>query len=103
MNTQQKFRRAIHKKDALAFPMSPEVWAAVTKQLAFSPQQSRVVELILCCQSDKQIAREMGLGESTIRTYLDRIGKQLGISGRLELVVYVFALAQRLVEAKCSR
>ena len=68
--------------------------------LGLSPQQARVVALILAGKQDKQIARDMGVGVPTVRTYLTRIFQRTGTSDRVELVVRVFACAAKLRQAE---
>jgi DNA-binding NarL/FixJ family response regulator len=77
-------------------PMDPCVWTGVKAALELSPQQARIVELLLRGMRDKQIAVAMELRVPTIRTYLNRIFKRLGVQDRLELVVRVFVTAQEL-------
>jgi DNA-binding NarL/FixJ family response regulator len=76
-------------------PLSPEKWRQLVESLQLPPQQIRIVELILrnCC--DKEIAAALGLKVPTVRTYLHRIFQNMGVSGRLELVLRLFALSHR--------
>ncbi len=83
-------------------PMNPVTWAEVVSTLGFSPQQARIVELILCGACDKQIADRLSLSVDTVRTYLKRIDWRLGVRGRVELVVRVFVTALNITERKVS-
>lgn len=76
------------------FPMNARTWRTVAKSLELSPQQTRIVELILQGKQDKQIAAELSLSVSTVRTYLTRIFDRTQTSDRLILVLRIFALAQ---------
>ena len=67
-------------------------WARVIRSLQLSPQQARIVALILRGYKDKQIAKELSLNRYTIRTYLKRIFIRLGIDDRIMLVLHVFAV-----------
>ncbi len=87
-------------RDALAFPMDSATWQRVADKLGFSPQQTRIVELILCNRQDKEIAAELSLTIPTVRTYLSRAFVRTGVSDRLGLVLRVFSMAQ--VEARRS-
>jgi DNA-binding NarL/FixJ family response regulator len=78
------------------FPMDEATWAAVTDALALSPQQNRIVELILCGKQDREIAAALGLSFPTVRTYLGRIFDRLKVDDRMGLVLHVFALAQNM-------
>jgi DNA-binding NarL/FixJ family response regulator len=80
--------------DARAFPMNKATWRAVQTKLALSPQQTRIVELILQGRQDKHIAEALNLTVPTVRTYLTRIFVRTDTPDRLALVLHVFALAQ---------
>lgn len=71
--------------------------------LELSPQQRRIVQLLICGYCDKQIAGELGLSIDTVRTYLKRINSRLGVHGRVELVVRVFATALELTSRRCHQ
>lgn len=75
-------------------PMSEAVWRRVAAELALSPQQRRIVELVLRAQRDKAIAETLGLSVPTVRTYLGRIFDRVGVADRMELVLRIFAMAQ---------
>ena len=47
-------------------------------------------------QSDKQIARIMGLAIPTIRTYLQRIGVRMGTCGRMQLAMRVLEVSHQV-------
>ena len=83
------------------FPMEPSVWAEVATSLSLSPQQTQIVELILRGRQDKEIAVEMGLSFSTVRTYLTRIFNRTGVPDRLSLVLLIFAKAQQIARGRC--
>lgn len=74
-------------------PVSDPEWQEIAKELALSPQQTQVVELILRNLQDKQIAEELNIAFPTVRTYLRRIFDRLGVDDRMGLVLYIFALA----------
>ena len=82
------------------FPMNAETWHSVAETLSLSPQQARIVELILCGKQDKQIASELELSVPTVRTYLKRIFDRTETSDRLSLVLYIFAIAQEMTAAQ---
>jgi len=74
-------------------PLSPEKWNQLAQALRLSPQQKRIVELLLQNRCDKQIAVDMGLAHSTLRTYISRIFHRTGVSDRVELILLIFALS----------
>lgn len=50
--------------------------------------RNRVVALVAEDLSNREVAQELGLSENTIKKYLFRIFDKLGISTRVELVLY---------------
>jgi DNA-binding CsgD family transcriptional regulator len=75
--------------------LSQQEWAHVVKLFEFSPQQARLVKLILENKPDKQIVRETSLRRPTIRTYLSRIFQRTGATDRVGLVLAIFAAARQ--------
>lgn len=63
--------------------------AAGTKLL--TPREEQVVALIADGLSNREIARELNLSEHTVKKYLFRIFDKLGISSRVELVLYAMS------------
>ncbi len=53
-----------------------------------TPREEQVVALVAEGMGNRQIARELNLSEHTIKKYLFRIFEKLGISSRVELVLY---------------
>ncbi|HEX2837341.1 MAG TPA: helix-turn-helix transcriptional regulator [Phycisphaerales bacterium] len=89
-------RSSIADTQPVVLPLDAQTWDAVVVQLGLAPQQERVVRLIVCGARDKRIASELGLKLPTVRTYLDRIYRRVGVRDRLELVVKVFTTAHAL-------
>jgi DNA-binding NarL/FixJ family response regulator len=54
-----------------------------------TPREEQVVALVAEGLGNRQIARELNLSEHTVKKYLFRIFEKLGISTRVELVLYV--------------
>lgn len=80
----------------LPLPLASETWDQVADSLSLSPQQKRIVELILRGMQDKQIALEMKLSVPTVRTYLGRIFARTGVRDRVELLLRIFAASQKI-------
>jgi len=53
-----------------------------------TPREEQVVALVAEGLGNRQIARELNLSEHTIKKYLFRVFEKLGISTRVELVLY---------------
>jgi DNA-binding NarL/FixJ family response regulator len=53
-----------------------------------TPREEQVVALVTEGLGNRQIARELNLSEHTVKKYLFRIFEKLGISTRVELVLY---------------
>lgn len=53
-----------------------------------TPREEQVVALVAEGLSNRQIAAELSLSEHTIKKYLFRIFEKLGVSSRVELVLY---------------
>jgi DNA-binding NarL/FixJ family response regulator len=77
-------------------PLPLKQWNQIAKQLELSPQQKRIVELILRNACDKQIAASLGRGKPTIRTHLDRIFRRLNVDDRGDLVLLIFRMSHGL-------
>ncbi len=64
-----------------------------------TPREVQVVALVAEGLSNREVALELGLSEHTIKKYLFRIFDKLGISTRVELVLYAVAHGnQRVAE-----
>ena len=53
-----------------------------------SPRQRDIAQCILCGHSDKQIAGELDLSVSTVRTHLSRLFEKLQVQDRGELALW---------------
>lgn len=53
-----------------------------------TPREEQVVALVADGLSNRDVARELGLTEHTIKKYLYRIFDKIGVSSRVELVLY---------------
>jgi two-component system, NarL family, response regulator DegU len=56
-----------------------------------TPREEQVVALVADDLSNREVARELCLSEHTIKKYLFRIFDKLGISSRVELVLYALS------------
>ena len=60
----------------------------VTGKSLLTPREEQVVALVAEGYGNRQIARELKLSENTVKKHLFRIFEKLGISTRVELVLY---------------
>jgi DNA-binding NarL/FixJ family response regulator len=74
---------------------APARWRRIVKVLRLSPQQANVVALIMHGRRDKQIAADLTLSPSTVRTHLRGVFTRLDVQDRVELVLRVFATSKR--------
>jgi DNA-binding CsgD family transcriptional regulator len=75
-------------------------WPHLANRLGLSPRETTVVRRILFDESDLVIAESLNISAHTVRTYIDRIFRGLGVGSRVQLVVLVMAVFARLV---CDR
>ena len=75
--------------------LTADEWRHIVHSLHLSPQQARIVSLILQGKQDKEMSAELGLNRYTIRTYLRRIFDRADLEDRMELVLHIFALCSR--------
>ena len=59
-----------------------------------TPREEQVVALVADGLSNRQVAAELGLSEHTVKKYMLRIFDKLGISTRVELVLYALSHGQ---------
>ena len=69
---------------------TPQEWREVLSQLALSPRQAGIVRLLFHGYCDKQIARRLGVKETTLRTHMGRLCEKLETTGRVEIILAVF-------------
>ena len=82
-------------KSLAAFPLAPDAWDWIAAEMQLSPQQRKIVELLLHRKKCKQIGPELGLAEPTVRTYLKRIYERHGLADHGELLIHIMDLSQR--------
>jgi NarL family two-component system response regulator LiaR len=83
--------------------LSPELLTRLTQALrrppppdplrALSPRERDVLRLIACGHSNRQIARDLAIGEQTVKTHVRAILAKLGLTDRVQAAI--FALRHR--------
>jgi DNA-binding NarL/FixJ family response regulator len=85
-------RRASERRDggpAGVVERSPE-------ELGLSPRQLDVLKLLIEGKSNKVIARDLAMSESTVKTHLEALFRRLGANSRTQAVVAAARLGLRL-------
>ena len=59
-----------------------------------SRRQLRVIELVAQGFKNKEIAKELRIGEHVVRNYLGKIYDKIGVSNRVELALWYWARRQ---------
>jgi two-component system nitrate/nitrite response regulator NarL len=81
--------------DALAEAM-PIRWGETSDFSVLSKREQDVVRCVADGLSNREIARHLNLTEHTVKNYLFRVFNKLGVSSRVEVVLYAFRLTQPL-------
>gem|GEM_PF-6673794 len=69
--------------------------AIIEKLLGVSTREEGVVRLVADGLSNRDIAHELTLSEHTVKNYLFRIFDKLGVSSRVELVLFAVSRARQ--------
>lgn len=64
--------------------------------MELSPQQAKVVELVLRGAAHKEITAALGITVPTLKTYLERIGARTGTRGKMQLAMHVLAVSHQV-------
>lgn len=70
--------------------LSEQEWTQLKEELGLPPRQAEIVQHLVRGQSDKQIARELGISLPTVRTHMSRVFRRFDLSDRVELILHVF-------------
>lgn len=82
--------------DAIRTPNKSRASVADTNKL--SPREREIIVMLARGASNKEIARELDLAESTVKIHVQGILRKLNLASRVQAAVY--AVEQGLVEAK---
>lgn len=77
---------------------TPDEWQRLVEHLSLAPRQQQTLLGLLEGKSDKQIAAKLGIAESTVRSYLQRLYARHSVQDRTGLVVFVFAEFRQLCQ-----
>ena len=89
---------AIRDAAAGTASLSPELLTRLTQALSrppppdplqpLSPREREVLRLIACGHSNRQIARDLAIGEQTVKTHVRSILTKLGLQDRIQAVIF---------------
>lgn len=77
-------------------PIDEATWDCVVGNLDLSPRMAEIARLLLCGLEGKEIASRLKIGLPTVRTYLGRLYRRVGVAERVGFILHVFALVVRL-------
>jgi DNA-binding NarL/FixJ family response regulator len=87
----------IHPVESLPLlPIEPERWRAIINVIELSPQQAKILDLLLRGMDDKEIAPVVGIPQSILRDNIARILARTGSNNRMELATHVLTLSHKL-------
>lgn len=55
-----------------------------SRYISVTPRQAEILALVACGMGDKEIADRLGIAPRTIRTHLERLFREYGLSSRSE-------------------
>src|SRR5574337_58863 len=73
--------------------LTPDEAAAAVRIAALTPQQFRVMSMIAEGLLNKQIARELGVSEATVKAHMTAIMRKLGVNNRTQVALIASHLA----------
>ncbi|WP_343219022.1 LuxR C-terminal-related transcriptional regulator [Candidatus Palauibacter scopulicola] len=74
-------------------------WRVLIDRLGLSSREAEITQRVFDDLGTATIARDLGLAPSTVRTYLKRLYRKLGVRSRGELLILVFLEFLRANEA----
>jgi DNA-binding NarL/FixJ family response regulator len=91
-----ELRRAIKAAAAGQVQLSPQVAARLLKEVRapevapalLSPRETEVLLLLAGGRTNKDMARQLGIGEKTVKTHVSRILAKLGVQSRTQAALY---------------
>lgn len=79
-------------RDPVGAPTPPAAGGALSR---LTPQQGRVLDLLIGGRSNKEIARELAIEEITVKVHLQRIYRTLGVANRTQAATRALQLGWR--------
>lgn len=69
---------------------SDDEWERLVEQLGITERQAEILQRVIDGQSDRQIAADLCIREPTVRSHLQRLFVEFGVSDRTALAIEVF-------------
>jgi two-component system, NarL family, response regulator DegU len=86
-----------------ALSISPSVRLINSRgQVVLTPREEQTVNLVTKGLNNREIARELNLKENTVKKSLLRVYDKVGVSNRVELVLYALSHSQAHTKRKCA-
>jgi two-component system nitrate/nitrite response regulator NarL len=65
-----------------------QVAAEATRRAPLSPREQEILSLVAAGSSNKEVARALGVAESTVKIHVQHILRKLGLTSRVQAAVY---------------
>lgn len=66
---------------------------AAIRSLGLTPRECEILAALVLGQSNKELARTLGISPDTVKTHLARVYEKLGVSGRVQAIEKARALS----------
>ena len=66
-----------------------------TQELSLTPQEKKVLKLVVKAQTNKEIAATMGISPSTVKRHLESVLRKLNLENRVAAAVYAVRKGDR--------
>lgn len=91
----EQVRRAVHAAAAGQVQLSPEATRRLVHEVVtptsddtLTPRETQVLVLLAKGKANKEIARELGIGQQTVKTYVSNILGKLGVQSRTQAALH---------------
>lgn len=75
-----------------AWVFEEDDWRGIQTELALSPRELEIVQGFFEDRSEMAMARQLGISEHTVHTYVRRIYSKLGVTSRCQLLLCVMEI-----------
>jgi DNA-binding CsgD family transcriptional regulator len=72
--------------------ISAQEWETLRRSLGLSLLQTEVLRRLVQGKSHPEIAREMALRPRTVRTVVNRLYREFGAAGRVQLILHILTV-----------